>query len=78
MQYGLATYQADDATRPAFVFENRLVDLSDVVALTDSDRDLNWMSSGGLNAIFRKWDEVGKELDILASRAMEELDGGNL
>ena len=43
MQYGLATYQADDATRPAFVFENRLVDLSDVVALTDSDRDLKWM-----------------------------------
>ena len=80
MQYGLATYQADDATRPAFVFEGRLVDLSDVVALTDGDgdRDLNWMSSGGLNAIFRKWDEVGKELDILASRAMEELDGGNL
>ncbi len=33
MQYGLATYQADDATRPAFVFEGRLVDLSDVIAL---------------------------------------------
>ena len=36
MQYGLATYQADDATRPAFVFEGRLVDLSDVCLLYTS------------------------------------------
>ncbi|GJL82522.1 MAG: 2-hydroxyhepta-2,4-diene-1,7-dioate isomerase [marine bacterium B5-7] len=75
--YGLATYLSTAQSRAALVFDQRLVDLSDAAKAVNGDAEPGWLA-GGLDGIFRQWEDVRDEIDALANSAAKLVADGTL